>query len=63
MASAQMIWLIKKGDLLLSNTLKEAEEIVTFRFWEKEGRKFGLCVYEYPDDDLPTRFLTAREGA
>jgi hypothetical protein len=62
MANAQMIWLIKKGDLLLSNTLKEAEEMVTFKFWEKDSRRFGICVYEYSDDDLPARFMIAREG-
>jgi len=61
MASAQMIWLIKKGDLLLSNRAKEAEEMVTFKFWEKDSRKFGLCIYEYSDDDLPARFINARE--
>jgi hypothetical protein len=62
MASAQMIWLVKKGDLLLSNQLKVAEEMVTFKFWEKDSRRFGLCVYEYSDYDLPDRFVTAREG-
>jgi hypothetical protein len=62
MANAQMIWLIKKGDLILSNTSKMAEEMVTFKFWEKDSRKFGLCVYEYLDDDLPVRFANAREG-
>lgn len=62
MASAQMIWLIKKGDLLLSNQPKVAEEMVTFKFWEKDSKRFGLCVYEYADHDLPDRFVTAREG-
>jgi hypothetical protein len=62
MANAQMIWLIRKGDLLLSNQPKVAEQMVTFRFWERDSRKFRLCIYEYSDDDLPARFLTAREG-
>src|SRR5277367_128079 len=32
MANGQLIWLIRKGDLLLSNERKEAEELITFTF-------------------------------
>lgn len=62
MAASQMIWLIRKGDLLLSHQLKEGEETITFTFWEEGSRKFSLNVYEYPDDDPPTRFKNAHSG-
>jgi hypothetical protein len=61
-AKGQLVWLIRKGDLLLSNKRKEAEQMFAFDFWETDNRNLRLCIYEYSDDDLPTRFQNSREG-
>jgi hypothetical protein len=62
MANGQLVWLIQKGDLLLSNEQKEAEQMFAFTFRETESRKLRLCVYEYSDEDLPSQFQNSREG-
>jgi hypothetical protein len=62
MSNGQLIWIIRKGDLLFSNKRKVVEEMFQFAFIETDSRKFKLCVYEYPDIDLPDRFETAKEG-
>jgi hypothetical protein len=61
-APKQITWLVKKGDLILSDEGKTSEKAFTFPFQEKSARKFGLPIYEYEDDDLPDRFQSAREG-
>ncbi len=63
MAQMQLSWLIRKGDLLLSNTKKEAEKEFIFPFQNKDDLKFKMPIYEYPDDDLPYRFQTGQQGA
>lgn len=65
-AQDQMIWLIRRGDLLLSDVHKETEERIVYHFTSTSasGRKFELPIYEYiHDDDMePGRFQDAQSG-
>lgn len=60
MAQKQFTWLVRRGDLILSDEKKEIEREIVFRFQENDERKFQVPVYEYPDDDdeMPDRFET-----
>lgn len=63
-AHGQITWLVKKGDLILSNEGKASEKEfrVTFHGTGEAGeRRKKLTIYEYEDDDLPDRFQNARE--
>ncbi|KAI9868488.1 MAG: hypothetical protein M1813_005932 [Trichoglossum hirsutum] len=60
MAHKQLTWLIRKGDLLLSDAKSETEKDFIFPFQKIDDLKFKLPIYEYPDDDLPDRFETAQ---
>jgi hypothetical protein len=62
MAHGQMTWLIKKGDLLLSDEPKESEQEFSFKFNETDVRVFNFPIYEYSEDDIPDRFDNAQEG-
>ena len=64
MAKQQITWLIRRGDLLLSDVKKETKKEFMFRFQESEDRKFRLPIYEYPndDDDVPDRFEVGQTG-
>jgi hypothetical protein len=62
MAHKQLTWLIRKGDLLLSDAKSETEKDFIFPFQKIDDLKFKLPIYEYPDDDLPDRFETAQTG-
>ena len=61
-APNQITWLVKKGDLILSNEGRTTEKFFTFPFQENGERRFDLPIYEYEDDDLPDQFENAREG-
>lgn len=62
MAQKQLTWLIRRGDLLLSDAERETEKEFMFAFQKTEDLKFKLPIYEYPGDDLPDRFQTAQAG-
>lgn len=63
-AQEQLTWLIRRGDLLLSDANKVTEKQFMYHFQEGDVRDFKLPVYEYPDDDddEPDRFETAGNG-
>lgn len=63
-AQDQMIWLIRKGDLLLSDSAKETEQRIVYHFTDNSARAFQLPIYEYPNDDdmEPGRFRDAQHG-
>jgi len=61
-APNQLTWLLKKGDLILSNEGRTSEKLFTFPFQENDKPLFDLPVYEYEEDDLPDRFQNSREG-
>jgi hypothetical protein len=62
MANGQLTWLIRKGDLLLSGMREETQREFDFNFRETDDRVLRLPIYEYPDDDIPDRFESAKEG-
>lgn len=62
MAHKQLTWLIRRGDLLLSDAKRETEKEFIFPFQSTDDLNFKLPIYEYPDDDLPDRFETAQAG-
>jgi hypothetical protein len=62
MAPKQITWLVKKGDLILSNEGRTSEKFFVFHFQESGERRFEVPLYEYEDDDLPDRFQNAQAG-
>jgi hypothetical protein len=62
MVNGQLTWLISKGDLVLSDEPKEEQRDFGFNFQEKDERKISLPVYEYPDEDGPDSYYTAKDG-
>jgi hypothetical protein len=62
MAEGQFLWLIKKGDLILSNEPKVVKQLFTKMFLEAEERTGTIPIYSYDDDDLPERFANAQCG-
>lgn len=64
MAQKQLTWLIRRGDLLVSDAEKKTEKEFMFPFQDTDDRKFRLPIYEYPDDDddVPDRFETGQSG-
>lgn len=63
-AQEQLTWLIRRGDLLLSDEHKKTEKHFKHNFLETDPRNFKFPVYEYPDDDddVPERFETGENG-
>ena len=62
MAQNQMIWLARKGDVVLSDDVPAEEQKLTYTFRDGATRKFRLPVYEYPNEDAPPRYYDAAEG-
>lgn len=56
MAKGQFTWLMRKGDLLLSDAPKEVGQEINFNFGETDSRVLQLPIYGYADDDLLDRF-------
>jgi hypothetical protein len=63
MAHKQLAWLIRSGDLILSDRKIQAEKEFTFSFYKTDQLKVRMPIYEYPDDDPPDRFETGQGGA
>jgi hypothetical protein len=61
-AKGQIVWLVKKGDLLLPKEPRTMEHFLQWNFAEGKERRVSLPVFQYPDDDLPDRYETAHEG-
>ncbi|KAH0558449.1 hypothetical protein GP486_004895 [Trichoglossum hirsutum] len=59
MAREQLLWLIKKGDLILSNEPKVAQQRFTRNFYENGSRKGKIIIYAYDDDDIPERLYNS----
>lgn len=62
MAKGQLKWLVKKGDLILSNRPKETSYTFTINFTETGSRKGNIPIYAYDGDDLPDRLSNSRSG-
>ena len=61
-AKEQLMWLIKKGDLILSDDPKVVKQQFTRCFSETDLRKGQMPIYAYDDDDIPERFSTSQDG-
>jgi hypothetical protein len=62
-AKEQLIWMIKKGDLILSNWSREVVGGFTQNFLETGTRTGSLPIYTYDhDDDLPDRLGNCAGG-
>jgi hypothetical protein len=64
MAKDQLLWLIKKEDLILSNEPKEVTGTFTKNFTESGPRNGTIPIYAYDGDrdDLPDRLANAENG-
>lgn len=61
-AKGQIMWLARKGDLLLPREPRTIEHTLHWNFLEGKARHVSLPIFQYPDDDLPDRYETAHEG-
>jgi len=64
MANDQLIWLIKKDDLILSSEPKEATAGFTQNFTENSAKAGTLLIYAYDGDrdSLPDRLGNSESG-
>lgn len=62
MAKEQLMWLIKKGDLILSDEPKVVKQQFTKNFSATDQRKGQINLYAYDYDDLPERLWNAQNG-
>lgn len=64
MAKEQFTWMIRKGDLLLSDKTEVAEKDFTRTFRASDNRRFDIPIYMYSeeDDDVPPRWAIGQEG-
>jgi hypothetical protein len=63
MAKEQLIWMIKKGDLILSNEPKTVKSSFSKNFTEQDGRTGSFRIYAFDGDDLPDRLANAQKGS
>lgn len=63
-AGSQFNWLIRKGDLILSDHREAVEKEFAITFRSQDSQKFDLPIYKYPDenDDVPDRWATGQNG-
>lgn len=64
MAGGQFSWLVRKGDVMLSEKTEVARKEFTRTFKASDGRKFDMAIYTYndEDDDVPDRWKTGKLG-
>ncbi len=63
-AQEQFRWLIRKGDLILSDEIKEAAGPFERIFTETGSKTGSIPIYAYDDDDdLPDRYSNSRNGS
>lgn len=62
MAKNQLRWLIKKGDLVLSNRIKEVSRPFDRMFTEYGSKKGTIPIFAYNYDDLPERYDNSHSG-
>ncbi|KAI9773911.1 MAG: hypothetical protein M1840_006137 [Geoglossum simile] len=59
-AKEQLLWLIKKGDLILSDKPKMVKQSFTINFPGMGQRKGKIPIYAYSDDDAPDRLCISQ---
>ena len=63
-SAGQMKWLVKKGDVLLSNSPHVISQRFNIAVTEATRGSGSLPIYSYPKyDPLPDRFETAKDGS
>lgn len=62
MVKNQFRWLIKKGDLVLSNRIKEVSRPFDRMFTEFGSKKGSIEIFAYSDDDLPGSYDNTWDG-
>jgi hypothetical protein len=62
-ARGQMTWLLKKGDVLLSNKPKHAEIDICRRFGLKDNKVFKSNLVALDDDKAPQRYAELPIGS
>jgi hypothetical protein len=62
MAKEQLMWLIKKGDLILSDQPTVVRRWFTMNFLEKGPKRGIIPIYVYDDDDIPERLGNSKNG-
>lgn len=53
MAKKQLVWLFKKGDVVLSNKPKKQHEMFGVQFKEIGIKTGEVPIYAYPGEDVP----------
>jgi hypothetical protein len=62
-AQGQLLWLLNKGDLILSDNPNPVSQRITMSFRESDSKKFEMTIYSYPDDDdRPTKIQNSVDG-
>jgi len=59
-ARDQLLWLIKKGDLILSDQVREVSKILEVDFEATKLKRVSIPIYAYDDVDLPDSLKSAR---
>jgi hypothetical protein len=64
MAMDQMMWLINKGDVVLSDRPREVFQLFDVEFTEATRKPEFLTIYSYPEDEnLPDTYEIAHTGS
>ena len=62
-AQGQLLWLINKGDLILSDKPEIISQAIKVTFQQADPMKRTITIYSYPDDDdRPTKTQNALDG-
>jgi len=59
LAKEQLIWFIKKGDVILSDQPRVVKKWFSINFLATGPRMGRVPIYTYDDDDIPDRFSNA----
>ncbi len=62
-AKNQLTWLIKKGDLILSDVVKEATTTFTQNMTEGSLMTGTIPIYAYDGDEFPDRLYNSHDGS
>lgn len=64
MAEGQLLWLLNKGDVVLSSKPYKAEQDITVAFKKTEERSGQITIYRFSEDDeeRPMHFRNSKEG-
>ncbi|KAF2188028.1 actin-like ATPase domain-containing protein [Zopfia rhizophila CBS 207.26] len=60
-AEGQLLWLLNKGDVILSTEATKGEHDITVSFTKTELRQGTITIYMYSDDDRPSRIQDSKE--